>query len=157
MIRKINPQATIKGIRGNVDTRLAKLDRGEYDSIVLAKAGLNRLSINRIDAHPQDFNIFIPAPAQGALGIQCRQEDARIIPILQKVHHHETAICVALERRFLAAIQGGCNVAAGCYVYRIAEHYQASLFLDRGGMKQGHISFNDLSEGYEAMLELVGV
>ncbi|MEC7985670.1 MAG: hydroxymethylbilane synthase [Myxococcota bacterium] len=157
MIRSLSPKAEIRGIRGNVDTRLAKLDRGEFDAIVLAKAGLNRLSIERNDIYIQDPSVFVPAPGQGALGIQCRRSDSKTLEILQSIHHSVTKDCVDFERTFLAAIQGGCNVAAGCYAYRENERYHASYFLDRDGMQRGSITFENVQDGMASLMKVLGV
>lgn len=114
-IKALRPDVVIKGIRGNVDTRLAKLDRGEYDAIILAMAGLSRLSIARSDVHPLELRQMIPAPGQGALGVQCSAENAWVQGLLRSIDHPDTRRRVCAERAFLAQLGGGCNVAAGCY------------------------------------------
>ena len=127
-IENRNPDVEILGIRGNVDTRLAKLDRGDYDAIILAAAGMARLDIVRLDAQPLSITDCVPAPAQGVLGIQAREGDTTVHDILQAIHDPVTHACVGVERDFLASIQGGCNVAAGCCVRPIEGGFQIDAY-----------------------------
>lgn len=104
------PQAEILALRGNVNTRLNKLDAGEYDAIILAAAGLKRLDMAaRISARldPADS---LPAIGQGAIGIECRVGDARVSELLRVLHHEATSICIRAERAMNAALNGGCQV-----------------------------------------------
>ena len=104
----------IKAIRGNIHTRLKKLDEGEYDAIVLAAAGLKRTGLeNRITEY-FDKNFFMPAPAQGILCIQCRENDEKIRKLLKIINDDEvTAMCEA-EREFSKIFDGGCHTPIGC-------------------------------------------
>jgi hydroxymethylbilane synthase len=103
-------------MRGNVDTRLAKGrdPAGMYDAIILARAGLDRLG--RADAITEtlSFDVSLPAPGQGALAVQCRDERAWI-DWLQPIHHHATGTAVTAERAFLSALGGGCALPIGAY------------------------------------------
>jgi hydroxymethylbilane synthase len=105
----LRPDLNISGIRGNVDTRLRKLDDGEYDAIVLAAAGLKRLGwgerIAALLAPPQ----LLPAPGQGSLAIECRADDAEAISLLGKLDDPATRLGVTAERIVLAALHGGCS------------------------------------------------
>lgn len=114
-IRRARPDVEIKGIRGNVDTRIRKQRDGEYDVIVLAMAGLTRLGQADVADQPIDVNTMIPAVGQGALAIQARADDAETLAILEKIHHQRTATCVAAERAFLVEIAGGCSVPAAAH------------------------------------------
>ena len=107
----------IKDLRGNVPTRINKLKDGLYDAIVLARAGLNRLEIDVSKFHVLHLSpsIFIPAPAQGALGLQIRNNDEYMIKILSKINHKETEGDVAFERRILNGIGGGCHSPMGAF------------------------------------------
>jgi hydroxymethylbilane synthase len=138
-LKSMAPHVEIRGIRGNVDTRLAKLDNGDYDSIVLAAAGMDRLGIERQDGSIFSIYDFVPAPGQGALGLQARAKDPKIHALIRSIHHPMTARCVELEREFLSSIQGGCNVAAGCCVVPIEQGYQIDVFHQDAPMKK--ISF----------------
>jgi len=104
------PDAEILSLRGNVNTRLAKLDAGEYDAIILASAGLKRLGMaHRITAR-LDTADSLPAMGQGAIGIECRIDDAEIHDYLGVLHHHETSVCVGAERAMNGRLNGGCQV-----------------------------------------------
>lgn len=109
------PDLEILPLRGNVNTRLAKLDAGEYDAIILAAAGLIRLEMHdRIRAEiPTD--VSLPAAGQGIVGIETRVGDAAVAECLAGLHHGETAIRVAAERAVSARLDGGCQVPIGAY------------------------------------------
>ncbi len=115
-LRALRPDLDVRGIRGNIDTRLRKRDDGDYDAIVLAMAGIARLQVQRGDVRPFEVEQMLPAVGQGALGVQVRASDADLRELLAAVHDPATARCVEAERSFLAALGGGCNVPAGCYV-----------------------------------------
>ncbi|MDD2758917.1 MAG: hydroxymethylbilane synthase [Methylomonas sp.] len=109
-IKEKFPQAEILSLRGNVNTRLAKLDAGEYDAIILASAGLKRLGLGeRITAalSPEES---LPAMGQGAIGIECRTDDIEIHDYLDVLHDEETSIRVKAERSMNARLNGGCQV-----------------------------------------------
>ena len=104
------PNAEILSLRGNVNTRLAKLDAGEYDAIILASAGLKRLGmVGRIRQSLQP-ETSLPACGQGAIGIECRVDDVEINEMLKALHDENTAICVIAERAMNAKLNGGCQV-----------------------------------------------
>ncbi len=114
-IINIRPDLKIKDLRGNVDTRLKKLDNAEYDAIILAAAGLKRMGLeNRITQY-LDESIMIPAIGQGALGIEIRENDKEIFDIVSFLKHEETFLEVKAERAFLRILEGGCQVPIGCY------------------------------------------
>jgi hydroxymethylbilane synthase len=109
-ISAYRPDLEILPLRGNVNTRLAKLDSGEYDAIILASAGLKRLGFDeriRAALSPQQS---LPAIGQGAIGIECRSDDERVHALLEPLHHQQTAICVAAERAMNERLNGGCQV-----------------------------------------------
>jgi len=112
------PHLVIVPLRGNVDTRLRKLDAGEIDAIVLARAGLARLGLAQRITETIDFRTVIPAPGQGALAIECRASDATTRAILAAVSDPETEIAVACERGVMAAVEGNCNLPFGAYAWR---------------------------------------
>ena len=107
----------LKDLRGNVPTRVDKLRKGEYDAIVLAKAGLNRLDIDLKEFHVVDLSphVFIPAPAQGALGLQVREEDNFLREQLKKLNDATTSESVHFERAILNQLGGGCHSPFGAY------------------------------------------
>jgi hydroxymethylbilane synthase len=112
----LRPDLRIKDIRGNVDTRLRKLDDPAYgyDAILLARAGLQRLGRANLDyAHPLPETVVLPAPGQGALAIQGRAEDPKTTRYLQVLEHPPTRAAVTAERNFLAGLGGGCSLPVG--------------------------------------------
>ncbi|PID39042.1 MAG: hydroxymethylbilane synthase [Proteobacteria bacterium] len=109
------PDLKIELLRGNVPTRLRKLEEGEYDAIVLAAAGLKRLELAEKATCWLEPELMLPAVGQGAVGIECRQNDEPINALIAPLHHEPTALCVRAERAFLARLDGGCQVPIGCY------------------------------------------
>ena len=107
------PHFQFKDIRGNVNTRLRKLDEGEYDAIVLAAAGLNRLEISDRIHQILSSDISLHAVGQGALGIECRTGDSDILSLLKVLEHEPTAQRCYAERAFLRELEGGCQVPIG--------------------------------------------
>jgi hydroxymethylbilane synthase len=110
----LRPDLTILALRGNVDTRLAKLERGEADAIILAAAGLNRLGLGDKARWFMDPREMPPAPGQGALAVQTRTEDTGA-EWLADLRHGPTTLAVAAERGALAALDGSCRTAVGAY------------------------------------------
>ena len=106
----IRPDLNIKDLRGNVNTRLRKLDDGEYDAIVLAAAGLKRLGMDDRIADFIDPQISLPAGGQGAVGIECRSDDGRVKSLLAPLKHQETTFRVLAERALNRRLDGGCQV-----------------------------------------------
>lgn len=108
---------TIKDLRGNVPTRINKLREGNYDAILLAKAGVNRLELDLSDLHCETLNAtqFIPAPAQGVLGLQICIEDIELANILTELNHRETQAQIEIERGVLKKMEGGCQLPIGVY------------------------------------------
>lgn len=114
-LRAARPDLVIRDLRGNVNTRLAKLDAGEYDAIILAAAGLKRLEMaHRITAFIEPEQ-SLPANGQGAVGIECRLDDHELHALLAPLEHAETRARVLTERAMNRALQGGCQVPIGAY------------------------------------------
>lgn len=109
------PDLNVKSLRGNVQTRLNKLKSGEYDAIILAVAGLERLGMHDIITQIIDSDIMLPACGQGALGIECRTDDESIKKILAPLNDPLSAICVNTERRVNALLGGNCHVPVAVY------------------------------------------
>ncbi len=104
------PDLEILDLRGNVNTRLAKLDAGDYDAIILAAAGLIRLGMEDRISERLSPELSLPAIGQGAVGLECRNDDARVNNLIQPLHHQETAFRVTAERAMNARLNGGCQV-----------------------------------------------
>ena len=134
-LKAIRDDITVKWVRGNIDTRIKKMESGEYDAILLAAAGLKRMgwSDNVVTEYfePEDF---IPAIAQGALGIEVRSDDQELIDMLQAVHSEETALCTNAERTFLKRMDGSCQVPIGGYAtLEDGELYLTGLIMSEDG------------------------
>jgi hydroxymethylbilane synthase len=107
------PHLTFKDVRGNLNTRLAKLDAGEYDALILAAAGLQRLGMGDRIHQVIPKEVSLHAVGQGALGIECRADDAELISLLKAIEHPETRDRCLAERSFLRSLEGGCQVPIG--------------------------------------------
>jgi hydroxymethylbilane synthase len=114
-LRARRPDLQVKFLRGNVNTRLRKLDEGGYDAIILASAGLIRLGFSDRIAQQIDVTDSLPAGGQGAVGIELRSDDEAVRALLQVVHHEPTAQRVRAERAMNRRLQGGCQVPIACY------------------------------------------
>ena len=114
-IRKHRPDLIIKDLRGNVNTRLAKLDANEYDAIILASAGLIRLGMESRIRMPLPESVSLPAVGQGAVGIECRNDDAELIDLLYDLKNSETHTRVTAERAMNERLEGGCQVPIGSF------------------------------------------
>ncbi len=114
-LRAGRPDLTITPLRGNVDTRLRKVQQGEYDAIILAAAGIERLALGQTITEYLSFDVMLPAPGQGALAIQCRSDDGELLTLLQSVHDDATCRAVTSERAFLAGLGGGCSAPVAAY------------------------------------------
>ncbi|MCZ4235626.1 hydroxymethylbilane synthase [Staphylococcus equorum] len=110
------PKLQIKWIRGNIDTRLSKLETEDFDAILLAAAGLKRMGwSDDIVTTYLDKETLIPAIGQGALGIECRADDEELLALLKQIHNEDVADCVTAERTFLERMNGSCQVPIGGY------------------------------------------
>jgi len=154
-LRERYPQLTIRNLRGNVNTRLAKLDAGEFDAIILASAGLLRLGMaERIRLSMPD-TLSLPAGGQGAIGIECRRDDVELRTLLAPLHHMPTATCVTAERAMNRRLEGGCQVPIACFA-RLEEDGQLYL---RGlvGSVDGAVMLRAESRGHPSEAEAMGV
>ncbi len=114
-ILALRPDLQVKFLRGNVNTRLAKLDNGDYDAIVLAAAGLKRLRFEDRITQLLDTTVSLPAVGQGAVGIECRSDDPEVNELIAVLDHRETHIRVTAERAMNRRLEGGCQVPLAGY------------------------------------------
>jgi hydroxymethylbilane synthase len=114
-LRHLRPDLDIRDLRGNVDTRLRKVESGEYEAVLLAKAGLDRLGWTERIAETLAPEVFLPAVGQGAIAVECRLKDTEAAQALEKLDHPETRTAIIAERALLAALQGGCQVPLGAW------------------------------------------
>lgn len=124
-LRDAYPQLEIATLRGNVNTRLAKLDAGEFDAIILAVAGLKRLGMEARIRERLDPAVSLPAVGQGAVCIECRENDVVTNDLLAPLNHRATQLCVKAERAMNAHLEGGCQVPIGGF----AELHGDTLYL----------------------------
>ena len=117
MMKSLRPDIELKDLRGNVPTRIEKLRSGNYDAILLANAGVSRLDLDTSDLGVEvlDPKEFIPAPAQGVLGWQIREDDAELQEILDKLNNAAVKSCISVERTVLNKMEGGCQMPLGVY------------------------------------------
>lgn len=111
----LNNQITIKDIRGNVNSRLQKMEDGYCDAMIMASAGLQRLGLERYITEIIDPEVIMPAVSQGAIAIETRMNDPEVDFFIDQINHTDTLNAVVAERAFLAHLQGGCQVPLGCY------------------------------------------
>ncbi len=128
-ILKFNPNFKIKDIRGNVDTRLRKLKEQDYDALVMAAAGIERLGYGKNITEYLDPEIVIPAVGQGAIAIEIHNEDEFTQNLLEKINHNPTYKAILVEREFLRAVQGGCQVPVGCHTEIHGDKISISAFI----------------------------
>ncbi len=128
-LRAVRPDLKIVPLRGNVDTRLRKVDAGEADAIVLARAGLVRLGLEKRATSILEPDVSLPAVGQGALGIEARIGDDRVSGVLAKLHDPETATCVAAERGVMAALEGDCKTPLAAHARKIGGELDLAAFI----------------------------
>jgi hydroxymethylbilane synthase len=112
---RLHPEFRLTAVRGNVDTRLRKLEVGEVDGLVLAAAGLNRLGVTPQAARPLPLDEMVPAPGQGALAVQVREDDRRTAEIVGQLDHPRSRLAFEAERALVARLGGGCALPLGAY------------------------------------------
>ncbi len=153
-LRARYPHLTIEPLRGNVDTRVRKLDAGEFDAVILAAAGLKRLGLShRITAllAPEEC---LPAPGQGALGLECRRDRNDLIELLAALADENTTRCVTAERAFSTALAGSCNVPLAAYAEITGGRMRLRGFV---GAPDGTRSVNGEARGAPAEAEAIGL
>ena len=149
-LKHLRPDLNFKLIRGNIDTRIKKLDEDQYDSIILAKAGLLSLSIENRISEVFECEKIVPPAGQGTIVIQSREDDDKLNSILSKINHFETSIESKIERKILSVLEGDCNTAAGIYANVRGKNVNiiAELFSDDGKKK---FTFKDECKIEEAL------
>jgi hydroxymethylbilane synthase len=139
-VKALRPDLVVQLLRGNVDTRLRKVESGQYDAIVLARAGLVRLGLEHKVTEILSADECLPAPGQGALGIECRTEDTATRALLSVLHDASAASCVTAERGVLIALGGDCKTPMGAYADRVDQRMRLRAFVaevDGSGLRRG--------------------
>lgn len=154
-IKEINPQVQIKLLRGNVQTRLRKLKEGQYDGIILAAAGIERLGYENEEEFHYEYlepETFLPAAGQGILAVESRTDDAETAEMLAAIHDAEAACLLAAERSFLKTIGGSCNAPAAAYCRKEGGRFlmDAMFVKDGAHLRRAHM---DIAADAQGMLE----
>ena len=133
-LKSFNKNLKVESIRGNIDTRILKVEKGEYDGVILALAGLKMLKLEKYVKEIFSLKDFIPTVGQGIIAVQCRDDDEYIKKILRKINDKETEICALAERSFLKTLGGDCDTAVGCSAILKKDNIElnAQLFSDDG-------------------------
>lgn len=139
-----NPNFTIIDIRGNMNTRLAKMDNGHCDAMIMASTGLQRLGLEARITEIIDVDIMVPAVSQGAIGIEIRENDEDIATIINGINHEETMLVTTAERAFLKSMEGGCQIPIGCFSIITDDNFD---FIGLVADLKGEISIRVTSSG----------
>ena len=160
-VLRFRPDVELKDLRGNVPTRIQKLRDENYDAILLAKAGVTRLKIDLSEFEVVTLNPteFVPAPAQGVLGLQIREEDAVLGKILDQLDNKETRARIAIELKVLNRLDGGCQLPLGVYCPNTEEAYVAfsNSWSEPAFYKHYRIKSNDLANDILAELHALKI
>jgi hydroxymethylbilane synthase len=155
-VASLRPDLVLQDLRGNVDTRIRKLREGSCDAIVLAVAGLERLGRRGEATEVLEPDLFLPAPGQGAIALECRQDDAATAARVAPLDHPPTARAVAAERALLGGLQGGCNVPLGAYAVEDDGALRRTAFVarpDGSGLLRGQVRDPDPLRAGAALAE----
>lgn len=153
-LRHHRPDLVIRDLRGNVNTRLAKLDAGEYDALILASAGLKRLGLEARLGSELSPEYSLPAVGQGALGIEARQRDTRIAALVAPLNHADSAVRVRMERALNRRLQGGCQVPIAGYAELDGDELSLRALV---GSVDGREILRDALRGPAAEAESLGI
>ncbi|NOQ75901.1 MAG: hydroxymethylbilane synthase [Crocinitomix sp.] len=128
-MKRVRPDVTLKDLRGNVPTRINKLRTGDYDAIILATAGIKRLELDLTDLHCIELNpqSFVPAPAQGVLGLQIRENDVALKSVMADLNHPDVASAIGVERQVLRLLAGGCQLPLGVFAKQTNEDWNVHV------------------------------
>ncbi|MCT4562997.1 MAG: hydroxymethylbilane synthase [Maledivibacter sp.] len=155
-LRGLRADVKIVPVRGNVQTRINKIDEMNLDGVILAAAGLNRLGLEDSISGAFDTHEIVPAVGQGALGIETRKNDFFIKDVVSKINHKHTAITINAERTFMRILNGGCHVPIGAYAFIEGEKLKMiGLVAEIDGSKVIKVSGEDEIENYMALGEKI--
>lgn len=156
-LARLRPDAVTVEIRGNIDTRLAKVDAGEYDAAILAEAGLMRLGLSHFIAQVLDLGLMVPAPGQGALAVEVRR-DSPTAELVAHLDHEPTRLAVETERELLRLTGAGCRAALGAYATVVASGIEVTGFIsDERGARRGVATGSDPTEAALALRKELGL
>ncbi|WP_372751018.1 hydroxymethylbilane synthase [Labilibaculum sp.] len=147
----IREDIEFKEIRGNIDSRIQKLHDGEYDAIILAAAGMNRLNKEFDENLLLDVDLCIPAIGQGAIAIECRSADAETLEIIKRVNHPETEQAILAEREFMAEIEGGCKFPLAAHA--VVSNHVLTMIAIVGDLKTNQFIVEEIETSVDESLE----
>tara|TARA_B100002051_G_scaffold45486_1_gene40078 strand:- start:155 stop:820 length:666 start_codon:yes stop_codon:yes gene_type:complete len=152
-LKLLNKNIKVENIRGNIDTRIKKVEVGEFDGAILALAGLKMLNLEKYAKEIFSIKDFIPTAGQGIIAVQCREDDEYVRKVLKKINHKETEVCALAERSFLKTLGGDCDTAVGCsaILNKGSVEINAQLFSD-----DGQKVFNVMKLGKSNQPQLLG-
>jgi hydroxymethylbilane synthase len=155
-LRRLVPGCTIKDLRGNVPTRVKKLRDREFDAIVLAAAGVQRLNLDLSDLHAVELasNVFVPAPAQGVLALQVRVVDHELRSALQAIDHPDVAEQIGVERDVMRLMDGGCQLPLGVYCRRDDQVFKVHTSFSSSADKAAELFFIEANSA-EGLAQLI--
>jgi len=155
-LKKIRSDINYKLIRGNVDTRLNKLNEKLYDAVILSYAGIQSLKLDQKISQIFSTKEIIPSVGQGVVALQCRKNDSEIIELLEKINHKLTNICVMAERQFLKILEGDCETAVGAIANIEGKNItlEAELFSIDGKQRFYHRASKDINSAFELGTEV---
>ena len=150
-LKKIRSDLNYKLIRGNVDTRIKKLNEKMYDAIILSYAGIHSLKLDENISQIFSTKEIVPCVGQGVVALQCRKNDSEIIGLLKKINHESTNICVTAERQFLKVLEGDCETAVGAIANLQGENInlEAELFSIDGKQRFYHKASKNINLSLE--------
>ena len=156
-LRRIRNDLNYKIIRGNVDTRISKLNKNDYDSVILSKAGINSLKLDHLISEEFSTEKIIPSAGQGIVSIQCRKDDDDIINLLSKVNDKVSSISALSERKVLSILEGDCHTAVGVFSKLNDNNFEISgeLF-SIDGKKRFFKTIKDVSSNFLKASEEIG-
>lgn len=143
IINSIRPDLLISPIRGNIESRIRKMEEGHYDAIVLALCGIERSNITDLHHSPFSIDEMVPAIGQGAIGIECRKNDIKILEILEKINHKSTFFNVSIEREFMKRMNADCTTPIGCYATTKGSVVNLKTYYDYSDIKTLSFSGNE--------------
>jgi hydroxymethylbilane synthase len=150
-LKKIRGDLNYKLIRGNVDTRIKKINEKLYDAIILSYAGVHSLKLDQNISQIFSSSEIIPSVGQGVVALQCRKNDSEIIRLLEKINHESTSICVTAERQFLKVLEGDCETAVGAIANLQGKNInlEAELFSIDGKQRFYHQASKNINSSLE--------
>ncbi|EOH80540.1 hydroxymethylbilane synthase [Enterococcus malodoratus] len=146
----VRPDFDIQPIRGNIDTRIRKMNEGQYDAIVLALAGLERLGLDQTVYHQElPPQVMLPAIGQGALALECRKDNTEVLSMIKKMEHAPTEIAVTAERAFLGSLDGSCTFPVGAYCQSKGNTFELTGMI---GSENGQIILKETMKGNDPIV-----